>query len=212
MPTIDPAAAIADIDRVLTEAEQPNAGGAAYYEQIAALAACVDQWLPRGHVLRKETDAAEAFEDLRWEDKTKGVLRFLRAAYQRGDLANFEQRVHGSVFADLLQHARDLAADGYLMAAAVVAGAALEEHLRKLCDANKIDTKKSNGDFRAASDLKTDLYNAKVYLQTEMNLIQSRLDLRNEAAHAKPEFKTRTGADIAAMIDDIARVMTNHPA
>jgi hypothetical protein len=61
-----------------------------------------------------------------------GILRALRAAYAGGYLKTLEDLVAADLFTDFLEAAEHLLDSGYKDAAAVIAGAVLEEHLRKL--------------------------------------------------------------------------------
>jgi hypothetical protein len=61
------------------------------------------------------------------------VVRSIRYEIGKGYLANVRALIHGEVFADFLDMARHLREEGYKDAAAVIAGSALETHLRVLC-------------------------------------------------------------------------------
>jgi hypothetical protein len=69
-----------------------------------------------------------------------GILSALRADYQADRLQSLRELIHADLFADLLEQADHLMEQGYKDAAAVTAGAVLEEHLRKLCDRYSVPT------------------------------------------------------------------------
>lgn len=65
---------------------------------------------------------------------------------------------------------------------------------------------------KAASTLNDNLHTAKAILQPEWRRNQVSIDIRNEAAHGKPEFQARTSKDITQMIDDVRSFIIKHPA
>jgi len=65
---------------------------------------------------------------------------------------------------------------------------------------------------RKASELNDDLHKGKAYSQPEWRQTQVWLDLRNEAAHGKPEFQKRTDADIRPMVAGIRAFIVKYPA
>jgi hypothetical protein len=68
-----------------------------------------------------------------------GVVESLYADLQAGYLNSVSELIHGELFADLLEMSEHLSNEGYKDAAAVIAGSALEAHLRQLCIKNSID-------------------------------------------------------------------------
>lgn len=71
----------------------------------------------------------------------------------------------------------------YKDAAAVIVGSVLEERLRQLMTANKLNVLDVNGRPKRASVLNDELYKSDVYSKLEQKNIVAWLDLRNEAAH-----------------------------
>jgi hypothetical protein len=61
-----------------------------------------------------------------------GVLQSLSADLKAGYLQSLEELIHGEVFSDFLDMAQHLLESGYKDPAAVVAGSALEAHLRQI--------------------------------------------------------------------------------
>jgi hypothetical protein len=92
------------------------------------------------------------------------------------------------LFADFLEMAEYLLKEGYKDPSAVIIGSVLEEHLRQLCDANKIDVDYENkGDLipKKADRLNSDLAKEGVYTKLDQKAVTMWLDLRNRAAHGK---------------------------
>lgn len=65
---------------------------------------------------------------------------------------------------------------------------------------------------RKASELNDDLHKALAYSQPEWRQVQVWLDLRNEAAHGTPEFKTRTDKNVRQMVEGIRAFISKYPA
>ncbi len=91
--------------------------------------------------------------------------------------------------------------NGYKVPAAVVAGVVLETSLRELCERESIDHGKLD-------KMNADLSKANVYNKLQQKRITALADIRNSAAHGKPdEFTDR---DVEDMIRDITRFVAEH--
>ena len=123
-----------------------------------------------------------------------GILQAAKEDLELGYLRDLRVLVASEVFSDFLEQASALLDAGYSEPAAVVAGAVLEDNLRKLCAQNEIELpEKPKLDFMNAQLAKASIYN---------KLTQKRLtaiaDIRNSAAHGKwDEF---TEDDVEDMI------------
>jgi hypothetical protein len=76
-------------------------------------------------------------------------------------LQSISELIHADIFADFLEMADYLLEQGYKDPAAVITGSVLEEHLRKLCDKNGIDTTQNNRP-KKADTLNSELASANV--------------------------------------------------
>jgi hypothetical protein len=218
--SIDPKKALADIDSVLKHGARGRQGGDA--DGLGAMMkACILRWAPRGSPywgmatgIDPFTSALNLLEDP--IPKLRGVLVALRRDYHQGQVMTFEEMVHASMFDGLLGQAQSLLEGDYRLAAAVIAGATLESHLRDLAGKlglGTVDKKKNKTIPRTASALNDDLHaKANAYSTTEFRQVQVWIDLRNEAAHGKPEFQRRTEQDVTAMITGIREFMVRNPA
>ena len=65
-----------------------------------------------------------------------GALKALREDYENNYLQSFNEMIDANLFTDILEQAKYLLSEGYFRASAVVAGVALESHLRKLAEKN----------------------------------------------------------------------------
>src|SRR5205085_4703483 len=98
-----------------------------------------------------------------------------------------EEEVHADVFADFLDMAERLVADGYLLPAAVVARFALEAHLRALAERAGVNTQ-ARGKPKRAAALNDDLSKSGVDRKAEHKQVLAWQDLRNSAAHGDGDF------------------------
>jgi hypothetical protein len=214
---IDSQEAIADIDKVLSH--QTGTSGTAAVSQVCAVTfACIERWAPPGSSYRRMLKDVSMFgpKNTRADMHLQGILTSLRRDYAEGMAGSFEEMVHASMFDDLLEQAKGLLEAEHLLAATVVSGATLESHLRELAAKHQVpttDQKKNKTIHRTASALNDDLHaKAKAYSTTEFRQVQVWIDLRNEAAHAKAEFQTRTEHDVGSMINGIREFMVRNPA
>ena len=111
-----------------------------------------------------------------------GALRALRRDYDAGYLGSVQSLVRAEVFADFLEMAEHLLAQGYKDPAAVLVGSVLEEHLRALCDGRGIPSQTS-GKPKKADTLNAELASTGVYNKLDQKSVTAWLDLRNKAAH-----------------------------
>jgi hypothetical protein len=138
-----------------------------------------------------------------------GILRAMRADYAAGYLSSVAELIHADLFADFLEMSDYLLSQGYKDPAAVVTGAVLEEHLRKLCD--KVGLSTVNGAAPKKADLlNAELAGASVYSKLDQKSVTAWLDLRNKAAHGK--YSEYTKEQVQALQDGVRHFMVRYPA
>ena len=116
----------------------------------------------------------------------QGILQGAKEEILNGGLINIKKLVTADLFADFLEMAEYLLSEGYKDASAVMIGSVLEEHLRKLCDANGISTiNLKDGKPKKADLLNAELVGQSVYDKLDLKNVTAWLDLRNKAAHGK---------------------------
>jgi hypothetical protein len=93
---------------------------------------------------------------------------------------------------------------GYYHPAAVVAGAVLEDGLRKLCDRNGI----ALSDKSKLETMNAELARAGVYNKLAQKQVTAWADLRNSAAHGKLQDFTKD--DVTGMLRDVRTFMAQH--
>lgn len=138
------------------------------------------------------------------------ALAAFRSDVRDGYLKTWAELIHADVFADFLEMAAELQEKGFKDPAAVIAGSVLEEHLRKLAEANEIPTTKPSGEPLKASVINADLTKAGVYNKLVEKSVTAWLSLRNSAAHG--EYGNYDNAQVAALIRDVRDFMVRNPA
>lgn len=134
-----------------------------------------------------------------------GSLTALRSAVDGGLLVSLEDRLRANVHDDFLQQSKVLLSAGYHVAAMVLIGGVLEDHLRKLC-ANRTLTCTGSGNLAKYNDLLKDT----VYPQTVWRRIQAIGDVRNEAAHGNGTKVTVS--DVEDAHGYVSRCLADYPA
>lgn len=146
-------------------------------------------------------------------DRLLGVLRALRADLTAGYLESSGELIRGDLFGDFLEMARHLAEEHYKDPAAVIAGSALEAHLRQLCGKAGIDIElqTANGPRPKKADaLNSELAKAKAYSGGDQKSVTAWLATRNSAAHG--QYGDYTLDQVRLLIDGIRDFIARHPA
>ena len=116
-------------------------------------------------------------------------MKALLADVKAGHLQSVVDLVHAETFADFLEMAQHLLDAGYKDAAAVIAGSALEAHVRALCEKHGLPLAVTKPDGSAtpkkADSMNSELAGADIYNKLDQKNVTAWLDLRNKAAHGK---------------------------
>lgn len=141
-----------------------------------------------GRVVGTDSEHYKRFSDLIPQigrfTNTERAFGYLVAAsedYKGGYLFDTERAITADVFDEFLEQAEYFLGEGYFQITAVVAGAVLEDALRRICAQNgfslpakaKLDT------------MNADLAKAGVYDKLVQKRVTMLADLRNKAAHGK---------------------------
>jgi hypothetical protein len=142
----------------------------------------------------------------------KGILTAVQEEIKGGWFLTTKGLISAQIFSDFLEIANYLFSEGYKDPAAVIAGSVLEEHLRQLCQKNKIEIEhdlKGKKVFKKADEMNADLVKANVYNKLDQKQVTAWLDLRNKAAHGK--YNGYTKEQVELMIQGIINFMTRVP-
>jgi hypothetical protein len=164
-----------------------------------------------GRVFGRESDQYTKFNDFfpKFHDyspvkRALGVLKAAKDDYENGYLFETRALIQAEVFDEILEQAEHLFSSGYHEPAAVVAGAVLEDGLRKLCQRRGISLPaKATLDPMNVALAKDGAYSS---------LVQKRItalaDLRNKAAHGK--WTDFSKDDVKDMLAQIRLFMEQH--
>lgn len=135
-----------------------------------------------------------------------GIVEAIRADMAAGWLRTVEELLRADTFSDFLDMATELLDKDYKDAAAVIAGAVLEGHLRNLCIKVGVPITAEGGPIKSES-LNVELRGAGVYNVNKQKQVTAWLGLRNAAAHGHyaeygPKDVTLLIAGIRQFVDD----------
>ena len=133
-----------------------------------------------------------------------GILQASKDDYENGYLFESRALIEAEVFDEFLEQAKHLLDNKYYGPAAVVAGAVLEDGLRKLCQRKAIPLPaKPKIDSMNSELAKAGLYNTLIQRK-----ITALADIRNKAAHGKwSEFSE---SDVDQMITQVRSFMEDY--
>jgi hypothetical protein len=187
---IDPKDAVNEIDDDLRHKSAAENSPSEVHEMMAVVEACLARLAPprstyakRLQTIGRSPSPMSVQRQAHRFNQLIGMLRALRSDYGAGRTRNFEELVHASLFADLLEQAAELSGNGYHQAAVVLAGCTLEEHLRKLAVKHSVPVTMPDGKWKKANVVNADLAKAGAYGKTEQAHVEAHLKDRNEAAH-----------------------------
>ena len=186
-----------------------------YFAFKAQGLACLADVLGEDHSYTKSFEKIFVEEGKRSESEgAHRLLQTVREEFQLDYLQSVRELINAEVFSDFTEMAEYLLADGYKDPAAVLGGAVLEEHLRKLCDKNAIPVtaldNKGGTRQKKASELNDDLAKAGVYAKVQQKLVTGWQAIRNEAAHGN--FSAYSPDEVRLMLSGITAFVASLPA
>jgi hypothetical protein len=123
--------------------------------------------------------------------------------FEGGYLTSIKNLIQAEVFDSELEQAKELLNSKYISAAAVIAGVVLETSLRELCD-------RHGAEHGKLDYMNSQLAKAGVYNKLWQKRITALADIRNSAAHGKPEEFTEN--DVRDMIRDVESFLMSYLA
>ncbi len=142
-----------------------------------------------------------------------GIVMGLKGDLEDGYLHSFPELVRGEMFEDLNEMAKHLLQEGYKDAAAVIAGASLESHLRQLSTKHGVlvdyTTKEGITKKKTAERLNQEL-GKNAYSLFDQKQITAWLDLRNNAAHGN--YSEYDEDKVSKLIEWVGDFISKNPA
>ncbi len=133
-----------------------------------------------------------------------GILQSVKEDIQNGHLQSYRQLVEADLIGGLMGQAEYLLEKGYLVAAAAVAGAALQQELEEI--AKRHDLKlKNREDLNSLSDK---LFQAEILDGIERRQLSLMAGVRNSADHGKAEELTKD--NVSGLVRDAVNFLNKH--
>ena len=133
-----------------------------------------------------------------------GIMRAAHKMVSDGHLKSLYEQIRTATVLDVLEDAEELLRGNYCAAAMVLAGGALETHLRQMCDSRNA-TPAGHGSITSYADA---LKKVSAVTKTELKDITAWGGARNEAAHAPATF-TSTRETVELRITGIRHFISN---
>jgi hypothetical protein len=132
-------------------------------------------------------------------------VAILKTAAQRLDsvLTDIGRSLHAEILDNELDAARNLLAASHVRSAGVVAGVALEGHLKKLIADHKVSFRKT----ATLSNLNNALKDAGIYDTPQWRQIQYLSDIRNLCGHKADRTPER--AEVETLINEVSKLVQN---
>ena len=149
-----------------------------------------------------------------FDDFTIALLHFnnqieiLKSATIRFEsaLSDIRRLTQGDLFASELDQSRELAKNGFIRAAGVVAGVVLERHLKEVAEEHNLATKKKRP---TGGDYNTLLTDHSILNSAESLRIGWLLEIRHRCAHDKNIEPTREEVErLIAGVDEVTRTLS----
>jgi hypothetical protein len=139
-----------------------------------------------------------------------GILQAMKADYSAGYLQKIEGLIQANMFENFLEMADELLAKKYKEPAAVVAGCALEEHIRKLAHNSSITVLDAKSKRRQFNLLTVDLVKSGLFSETQRKILAGWYGIRSSAAHG--DYDNVIKEDVEHMIQGIREFMIRFTA
>ncbi len=177
--------------------------------------------LPSGHPLLLQWQSIQALAhenpssggQSNWAifDQFCGVVDAALALVRTNRLSSIVDEIRLETVGEVLEQAEELLAANQLVAATVLAGGALETHLRHLCLRNQV-TWNGAGSISAYSDAiaRARKRGILIYSKTDGKQVTSWGGIRNDAAH-DPTRYDRTKDEVRLMIEGIRQFLARNP-
>jgi len=133
-----------------------------------------------------------------------GILKGAYNDFKENLLIDIRYRIRAELIDDFLEQAKILIDEGYEHAAASLAGAVLEDTLRKLCDIRSIKYSKET----KIDSLNVELAKSGVYDKLTQKLITAYADIRNNADHG--HFEKVKEKDVHDMINWVYKFVSEY--
>lgn len=133
-----------------------------------------------------------------------GILSGAKKEIELGFLSRVEDFVAADIFTDFIEMARHLSSEGYKDPAASLAGAVLEDSLRKICKNNQVAFSKRDG----IDSLNKALHANSIYNKIVFKSVDSWREIRNSADHGR--FDEYTAEQVSHFIEGLSSFLESY--
>ncbi|KJF18042.1 hypothetical protein [Acidithrix ferrooxidans] len=177
---------------------------------LVRLQAAIERIAPTDSPYRRNADNIDPDSYLVSRVRTLyAVALAIHEDMKTGWFESIEALAHGDTFHDFLSQSEELLNKSFTSAAAVIAGCALETHLRQLCEKESIPIVNSDGRRIKAELMRTSLYSKSIIKSYEAKQVAAWL-IRNDAAHGEDSTFDRSA--VSSMIVGIGAFIERYPA
>lgn len=149
----------------------------------------------------KQTEKSQSYTPI---NKAYGILLAAKSDYENGYIGEMKRLIEAEIFDDFLEQAEYLFSNGYFQASAVIAGAVIEDSLRKMCDKASIQLT----DKPKLDSMNSELCKKGIYDKLIQKKITTIADLRNKAAHG--EWDKFAIKDVEEMLNSIRNFLEQY--
>ena len=174
------------------------------------LQAALDRFTVPGSTYGKAAEVARPLPSHVKIPELSAIAQALLDDLAKGWIRGVTELIHAETFADMLEVASELLDKGYKDSAAVVAGTALEVHLRTLSSKYGLDVKQVSGKYKKADTLNAELKKEGAYSPLQQKQVTAWLDLRNSAAHG--HYSEYDISDVKRLMEDVGLFIDKYPA
>lgn len=143
-------------------------------------------------------------------DNIAALASSVRDDIKAGWATSIVELIHADTSADILDVAQTLQDGGFKDAAAVIAGTALELHLRALSVKASVTTTDTTGRYKKADTLKAELVKEGTLTKLQEKQINYWLGIRNSAAHGL--YQEYTKEDVNGLMSGVTTFIDSYPA
>lgn len=200
----------AQLDELIGQYQEAAETGQGLMLVVNRLEAAIDRLATPGSTYIRQLDAQRKWPTNSKAFKVCKIAEALREDIKSGWNQSVLEMVHADTHSDYLEMAASLLESAHKDAAAVIAGTALEVHVRALCAKNGVEIVSSNGAPMKADAMNTELKKKGVYNEAQRKQVSAWMGLRNSAAHGAYDDYDRQ--QVRLLVDGVRDFMLKYPA
>ncbi|MEU5038033.1 hypothetical protein AB0G48_28265 [Streptomyces rubiginosohelvolus] len=185
-------------------------GGTGLQLAVYRLEAAIDRIALPGSTYVRQLDGLRKVSHTGKSHSVSQIAQALRDDLNDGWADSVVELVHADTHSDYLEMAESLLDAGYKDPSAVIAGTALEVHVRALCVKHSVPVERPDGSPKKADTMNADLKKEGAYGTLQQKQLTAWMDLRNKAAHG--DYGQYDQQQVRLLIEGVRGFMLKHPA